>query len=205
MGLGWGYLSSTFTLLLPLYISLLLCVCLSLTHMHKQPSKLWPISHHHCLAGWCFFVSLQLFSPSLMLRFPFPAARRPPLTRTSLTLTPTSYCAETGLFLELSRWFKDVKSILCHGFFREETGYFSFCPLTSISFPSLHPLFPSLKPSKTLPYQHTFFFSRTLASLSLSNHPIVNTTPPPCYHLPPHTYTILLFSRPLSRLRSLSS
>lgn len=30
--------------------------------------------------------------------------------------------------------------------FREETGYFSFCPLTSFSFPSLHPLFPPLKP-----------------------------------------------------------
>lgn len=40
--------------------------------------------------------------------------------------------------------------------FREETGYFSFCPLTSISFPSLHPLFPSQKPFPS--HQHTFFF-----------------------------------------------
>lgn len=40
--------------------------------------------------------------------------------------------------------------------FREETGCFSFCPLTSVSFPSLHPLFPCQKPFP--PQQHTFIF-----------------------------------------------
>ena len=82
-------LSSTFTLWLPLSISLHLCLSLSLTHMHKQPRKLWPISHHHCLAGQPFFVSLQLFTPSLI---PISNRQLPPthphLTHPLLPLPP---------------------------------------------------------------------------------------------------------------------
>lgn len=103
-----------------------------------------------------------------------------------------------------------MKFTLCRGFSGEETGCFSFCPLTSISFPPLHPLFPSQKPflqSAPLPTHFLFFFPPVPRPRSLSNHSTVNTTPspPPCSHLPPHTYTLLSFSHSLSRLRSLSS
>ncbi len=113
-GWGWGFLSSNFTLLLPPFISLHLCLSLS--------RNLWPISHHRCLAGWCFFVSLQLFTPSLMLRFPFPNASHP-FSHSHLLL-----CRNGGLFLELTWWFKDVKFILCHGFSERKQAMSLFAP-----------------------------------------------------------------------------
>lgn len=75
--------------------------------------------------------------------------------------------------------------------FSEETGCFSFCPLTSISFPPLHPLFPSQNPFLQNPplLKHFLFLWYHITNL-LSNHPSVNTAPPPCCHLLPHTYTM---------------
>ncbi len=81
--------------------------------------------------------------------------------------------------------------------FKEETGYFSFCPLTSVSFPSLHPLFPSQNPSLQNTPVPTHFLFLPYPSLTISLTTIVNTTPPPCSHLLPHTYTILSFSHSL--------
>lgn len=59
--------------------------------------------------------------------------------------------------------------------------YFAFCPLTSSSFPFLHPLVASRKPIPS--HQHTFFSSYTPASLS---HHYNRTTL--------HTSTLLLIS-----------
>ena len=167
-------------------------------------------------AVWQAGVSLFLSITSLLSLIPIskpPAApTHPHLTHPLLPLPPLTAQKRGGGggFLGLRCRCKEGSFQLMPGGSGGGTGCFSFCPLTSISFPPLHPLFPSQKPflqSAPLPTHFLFFFPSVPRPRSLSNHSTVNTTPspPPCSHLPPHTYTLLSFSHSLSRLRSLSS
>lgn len=68
--------------------------------------------------------------------------------------------------------------------FSEETGCFSSCPLTSISFSTLHPLFPFQKPflqNTPSPVQHTFSFSPSFSlslTAQLSTHALTSLLTP---------------------------
>lgn len=179
-------------------------LCLSCTWTRSQTHLSSPLSGR--VVFLCFSPTFHSQSQS-----PSPISNRQPtpLTHTSLTPTPTptSYCVETGLFLEHSWWFNDVKSSFVPWIFREETGCFSFCPLTSISFPFLHPLFPSQKPflhNTASPIHFLFLlYPHFILSLTaqLSTHDTTAILSPTSSHL----HNSLIFSFSLSRLRSLSS
>jgi len=138
-----------------------LSLSLSLRHYHSLtptlylPPSLSPSHTHTCTrpvstvwqGGATFFPS-NFFTPTLSLSRsrsrslslshapdshlqPPAAPAHPHFTR---PYTPTSYCAEMGLFLELGRWFKDVRSTLCHGFSWRKQAVSLFAPKPPLHF-----------------------------------------------------------------------
>lgn len=108
-------------------------------------------------------------NPPLLLWFPLSTTTGPHSPTSPSPLHSHPLLRRIELFLELGWCFKDVKSILWHGFSGRKQASSFLCPLTSISFPPLYPLFPFQGPFTRAPlHQHTFSFSHTQVSISLT-------------------------------------